>query len=130
MTAVYEVQKAMKTLLTADSTLSAIIVGVYDSVPTNSDFPYLVFSDSTNTANNLFGHNVRDLTMTIHIFSRYEGFKEAYQIQDRLEAVLDHATLSLNTLHAVYCEYEFSTSLRDPDGITLHVPVRFRLKIE
>ena len=129
MTAAYEVHKAMKTLLTADTQLTGLVQGIYDEAPESPVFPYVIVGDITASVDNMFRLDGRDMTATVHIFSQYEGFKEAYEIQDRIEAVLNHANLPLDTLEPILCQFEFSAALRDPDGITRHVPVRFRVMV-
>lgn len=126
-TALDEVQTAIATILKADGTFMGLISGLYDHVPQNKAFPYVVLGTATEIPFDVFGKDGKEQTFTIHIWSRYEGFKEAYTILDRLNVVLDQAALTVTGHTLVYCHYENTDALRDPDGITRHLVIRYRI---
>lgn len=99
---------------------------VYDHVPQNAPFPFVVVGDATATfwgAGDLSGEQH---ALSIHIWSRYQGRKEMKQIMAGVLTALDGATLSLSGHHLVDLRFVFADEFPDPDGISRHGLVRFR----
>jgi hypothetical protein len=128
-TSLLELETAIVTKLLADSTLMAIVTGVFDfgSVPTNQPFPYIVTGEDTEGPDNAFGTRGYDASLTLHIWDNLPGFKRCKQILARMNTLLDQQSLSLATLKHVYTLYDFSTTINDPglDDIR-HMPVRYK----
>ncbi len=130
-TALLEIQKAVYAKLTGDATLMSKITGVFDAVPQNQAFPYIVIGDGTEiTWDHMGGKRGYEVTMTLHIWSRYNGYAEALGILAELNRLLDRAVLVVAGFATVQCAYEWSMPSRDPDGITRHLPARYRLLVE
>jgi hypothetical protein len=130
-TATLPVQQALYTVLSADSTLMAKLAGgVLDYVPAEPAFPYVALGEGTEVPLNVFAKDGRDVTVTLHIWSRAKGFAEADGILDDLNRLLDHKSLTISGYVHIVCAYEFSQTLRDPDGFTRHIPVRFRVTVQ
>lgn len=126
----WSIQQALVAKLRADATLMSRITGVFDEIKQNTTFPYVTVGEFTSRpwrTQTRFGEEV---TVTLHIWSRYKGFKESFQILDDVNRVLADQDLNVTGWDAVTCYYEFSDAYNDPDGITRHVPVRFRIQIQ
>lgn len=133
MTALDQIQVALVSRLKNDTALMALITGVFDfaSVPVGQAFPYVTLGDSTETDDSVLSDIGYDTTQTLHIWSKYLGFKEARGILRNLNRLLNHQTLTLSSQHCVGIWYEFSQPLNDPDDNTLrHMPVRYRIKTQ
>lgn len=121
-------QAAILTRLTSDSAFMAAAKSVFDDVPEAQGFPYVTFGEGTENAWNTFTNNGSDTTITMHIWSRYKGFKEAQTINALMIGLLDGDTaLSIAGYATVLLNWESSQQLRDPDGITRHIATRFRV---
>jgi hypothetical protein len=107
----------------------AKVTGVFDQVPTGQKFPYVTIGDATEVPDRVFGGQYMDDTITLHIWSQAAGFKEALGIFSELNRILDGRTLSISGFDHIYTNYEFSTTLRDPDGLTRHISVRYRVLV-
>lgn len=129
-TAIFPVQQAFYAALTADSTLMAKLSAVYDYVPSEPVFPYVALGEGTEVPLNVFAKDGRDATVTLHIWSRAKGFKEATGILDDLNRLLDHKAIAVAGYSLIVCAYEFSQPMRDPDGFTRHIPVRYRVTVQ
>lgn len=127
MSSLLPIQKTIYSMLKSDTSLMSKIKGVFDDVPDNQAFPYIVIGDATEVPANTFGQNGYEATVTLHIWSRYKGFAEALQILDEVNRILDGKNIVCEGLGDVFCWYEFSETMRDPDGITRHIPVRYRI---
>lgn len=133
-TARSEIQAAIYTKLmpggTLDSQLAALgVVGVFDlrAVPDNQPFDYLIIGDSHEMPMNTLGRRGYEVTTTIHIFSRQRGAKATDGMIARLNALLDQQPLTLATHTHVGTFYEDSRDTAQPDGLTLHTLVMYRI---
>ena len=68
--------------------------------------------------------------MTIHVWSRYRGKKEAKQIQGEIYDALTRQELTVEDHDLVTIEFEYSDVVLDPDGQTRHGVQRFRAVVE
>jgi hypothetical protein len=136
-TATSEIQTAIGNILVPsnvlDATLASLgVTGVFDdrAVPESQAFDYITIGDMQEKPNNTLGRRGYDNTVTVHIWSRAFGNKNAQAILARLNQLLDQQHLSLATQAHVYTMYDMSQFLPQPDGLTLHVPVRYMLYSE
>lgn len=129
-TATWELQKAVYAALTADAALMALITGIFDHVPQGQAYPYLTVGDDTETDRNTFDRTGREPTMTLHLWSKYAGMKQAKDIAERVVTLLDDQALVVTGWGHVMTTYEFGEFLRDPDGETRHGVLRFRMLLQ
>jgi len=99
---------------------------VYDHVPQNAPFPYVVVGDSTATAWGAGDLDGEQHALSVHIWSRYQGRKEMRQIMASIMTALNGAPLSLTGHNLVDIRFVFADEFPDPDGISRHGLVRFR----
>jgi hypothetical protein len=129
-TSMLALQTAIYSRLSGDATLAAMVSGVYDHVPQGQAFPYVRIGNVTEVPDNLFGKVGRAATVTISVFSQGQGYKEALTIAGRVQQLLDGASLSVTGYACVDVSFEWSATLTEGDGITRHVPMRFRCLLE
>lgn len=128
-TASYEVQRAIYSTLSTDNALLALVTGVYDDVPENTRYPYVSIGEDTETNKpSTFLAPGRESTITIHIWSRADGFGEAKLIAETIITRLENTPLVLYRWQWTDTLYEFGQYMRDPDGITRHGVLRFRVR--
>lgn len=70
-----------------------------------------------------------EVEVEVHIGSRYDGNKEADTIADAVYGDLHNKMLTSNTAQILLCQFSGSTMLYDPDGVTRHKVVKFKLLI-
>ena len=128
--ALLAIQRAIFAKLSGDTALMALVKGVFDDVPENQAFPYVVIGEATETPSNTFGRKGKDVTCTIHIWSQAKGNTEALTILDRLNDLLDFEPLAVAGYEVIAVEYENAVTLREPDGVTRQVPVRYRVRVK
>jgi hypothetical protein len=91
----YPLQQAIYQTLAGDTTLMALISGVFDRPPEGTAFPYVTIGESagsdwsTKTTTGM-SHNV-----SLHIWSREGGRKQAATIMERLHTLLHQASFSV-----------------------------------
>lgn len=132
MTAANSVQAAFYTLLNGN-----VGAPVYDEPPENAALPYVTIGEATTTRDNRFGQTGRQVLAGVHVWTRsggdfdQTGFLAGNTIAAAVDAILDDATLGLGGgWRAVGCDLDQSQTLRDPDGITRHVVLTYRVWVE
>lgn len=131
-TALGEVQAAIyQTLVPGgalDGTLASLgVTGVFDNVPENQAFDYISFGPTTEGPDNTLGRRGYDIMQQIDIWSRQSGFKMAQAILARMNTLLDQQPLTLASHSHVFTMYDHAQELRDPDGLTWHIAVRYKI---
>lgn len=125
--ALADIQRAIYGVLSGDATLGVLVSGVYDDVPEDAAFPYVVLGESMETPRNSHSSFGRETVVTLHVWSKQAGFTEANAVLEELVALLDHQPLSIVNHHHISTRFEYSQTLRDPDPTIRHVPARFRI---
>lgn len=129
----WALRQALYTALTGDAVLQALIgdpARVYDDVPADAAFPFVTFGDAAANDWSAAGTLGSEHLITLHVWSRYEGHKEAQQILEALEALLHDASLSPTGHALINLRFVSSGIIRDPDGATTHGFIRFRAVTE
>jgi hypothetical protein len=126
-TAALPLQVAVREKLLADTALMDAIHGVHDEVPENAPYPYVVIGDVTEVPADAHDRQGLTTTITLHIWSKYRGFKQALEILGHLDRVLDRKPLTVAGFEDVSIAREWHQTLRDPDPQYRHIPVRFRV---
>lgn len=129
----WALQQAVLTALTGDAALQALIgnpARVYDAVPPDPTYPYVVIGEGNAADWDTKDSDGMDQVMTIHAWSRYRGLKEAKQIMGAVLDALDQQALAVTGHTLVQLRFEFSDVLMDPDGLTRHGVQRFRALTE
>lgn len=120
-------QQAIFTALNENITAS-----VYDEAPglpsgqPDANFPYVVIGDDTASrwdADDMLG---ADITITLHFWSRYEGWKEIKSLMGEVYDILHRGDLTLTGYNQVNCVWEFSTTVPEATQYR-HGTQRYRL---
>lgn len=131
---IIELQTSIYDVLVA-ALVPAAAVGVYDQVPQpadggdDSDYPYVVMGDFKPNQNDTDDEVGFDGTMQVHVWSRYDGNKEASDIQDLIYDALHRTQPTVVGYGVSDVQQVFGEILRDPDGLTRHGVQRFRVII-
>lgn len=111
---------------------------IYDDPPNqpdgmpNSEFPYITIGDDTLVPWDTDGSLGVSATITIHVWSRKNGRKEAKDILGQLYTALNRqaANLSATGYTFIDCLHEYSEVVEEVDGKTRHGITRFRITME
>ncbi|PAN01041.1 hypothetical protein CJI59_13845 [Streptomyces sp. Alain-F2R5] len=126
------VQAALYARLKGDATLTGEISGVYDYVPEDVPYPFVVIGEATEVPDNWHGGFGRETVVTLHVWSRYQGYAQVLRIGARVTALLDHQPLTIEGLDHIATRFEFSQTLTDPEppGDIRHLVLRYRVVTE
>ena len=123
----WELQKAIFTGLSGSVTgLSGANISVYDDVPENTSYPYVVIGEETASNNGTKTVDGLEHTLTIHAWSQYRGRREIKEIMQSVYENLHNTDISVSGASLVNIRQEFNTTLAENDGITRHGVMRFR----
>jgi len=123
----FPLQEALYTRLTGDSTLMALVTGVFDAVPEDTVLPSVVIGEGTTTDNATKTLDMRDYIFQIDVWSAYQGMKEAKNIMQRIYSLLhEYNSLAVSGAILVDLRCEFTTQVLESDGTIRHGIMRFR----
>lgn len=128
----FALQKALFQTLSSDGAVVAALGGarVYDDVPKRAEFPYLTFGQTTERDWSTATEPGHEHIVTLHVWSRGRGRREADEILALAGAALHDQPLTLEGFRLINLRHEFSDARRDPDGETFHGIARFRAVTE
>ena len=123
--------------LKADAPLTALLTtyaaspAVFTHVPQDlSTYPYVVlFESGLDGADNDCSLGF-DGVLNIHSWTDQRDMAVIGNIQKAIYDVLNRAELAMTGYELIELHQEFSTILRDPDGITLHGVQRYRIILQ
>lgn len=126
----YPLQKALYQTLSSDSSLMALVTGIFDHVPQAAVMPYI-------TLGNAAGHDWSSKTSqgmeqqpVIHIWSRNGGRKETALIMERIHTLLHDAAITVVGQNLVSLRFVSSDIMLKDDGYTYQGQMRFRALLE
>lgn len=127
------VQTAIYTRL--NSELSTNIFDDVEGLPEgkpDEDFPYIVVGEDTSLAWDTDDTLGATVTVTLHVWSRYEGKKEVKEIMQSIYDALNRqsSNLSASGYRFVDCLFEFSDVIDENDGATRHGVCRYLVTVE
>lgn len=132
-------QAAIVTALRADATLAGLLASalnvtpatpaVLDQVLGGQPYPYVRIGESNSTPDNDHSGFGRNVTQTLHIWTKARGNITGQAIAARINELLDHqaAALAVTGHRVVSIRSEFDQALTDPDPEIRHHVLRFRV---
>jgi hypothetical protein len=128
----WDLQKAVYAALDADAALTMLLGdgGIHDAVPQDAAFPYVVIDQMQVRDWSTGTEPGAEHMLTLHVWSRYAGKREAYEIADAARAALDGVLLTLEDHRLINLRHQYSELKRDEDGETHHGVLRFRAVTE
>ncbi len=123
---------AVHDALIADGALNAALGGprIYDEPPRAAAFPYVTLGEARISVFSAGGEPAEEHQLTLHVWSRQGGHREAHVITGALMQALDDAPLTLPNHHLVNFRFTVADVRREADGRTYHALVRFRAVTE
>ena len=131
-TASWALQQAIFDALTGDAPLIALLgaARIYDDVPQRTPHPYVTIGQSTIRDWSTGTDDGAEHLLTLHVWSRAGGRREAHEIMGALRDAVHDRLLPLAGHRLVNLRHELSEARREADGDTYHGIVRFRAVTE
>lgn len=125
----FQLGAAVYKALASDATLKNLATRVFDSfAPTDTAYPYVVVGEWTEVADDVLTRPGREVTCTIHVFSRYQGSAELKRIIDRVEGLLSRVILTVPEWNVLTAMLDYVNTLVESD-LTQHGVVRFKWRL-
>ena len=129
----WAVQTAVYNRLSTDTALTALLPasgGVYDHAPRGTAFPYVVLNETTCQPLDTQTDSGADLSLTIHGYSRTDGFEEIKAIMAAIYDSLHNASFVITGQTLVLCRLTGAQCQIENDGETRHSRQTFRIITE
>jgi hypothetical protein len=126
----FALQKALYQQLTDDAPLMALITDVYDNVPENAGFPYVIIGDMAGADWSSKTTCGMDFSVNIYVFSREGGRKETSEIMEHVYQLLHEADLDVEDQALVMLRFVSSVITRESDGRTCRGMLRFKALLQ
>ena len=125
-------QAIFATLASSDAVKDAVgdPPRVFDAVPRDSAFPYIVVGDDAETNWDTATDAGCEHNLSIHVWSRAGGRKECKLAAEAVRDALHGASLALTGHTLVDLRYLSTDFARETDGETFRATVRFRAVTE
>jgi hypothetical protein len=123
---------AIRAKLALDATLGGLLNGasVFDQPPRNHALPYVVFDEATVRSDGTSVISGHETSLLLTVWSKQGGSREAGLIADRIELLLDGASLALVGHRLINLLHVQSTMRREKDGATWRMQCRYRAVTE
>lgn len=129
--AAIEVQTALFAALRADADLTAIVGDrVFDHAPANVAFPCISFGRAAASDWSTATEDGVELLLTLHVWSKAKGKREALEIMDAVRAVLHDAAPALDEHRLVNLRLVSAEARYDEDQAVQHGLMRLRAVTE
>ena len=128
--AFFNAQEAMFTALAGSTEIQGLLgdpPAIYDHVPPGVAFPYMTFGPLHVTPFDTKTEIGFEQIVTLNIWSRYRGSKEAKDIAEAAYDALHEAALSVSGEVFLLCEFHSADMAPLNDGLTYHAEMRFVL---
>ncbi|MBA4784100.1 MAG: DUF3168 domain-containing protein [Rhizobiales bacterium] len=132
VSAEHALQEAVYGALTANSALVTALGGarVYDRAPESAAFPYIAFAALASRDGSTATEAGYECRITLNIWSRHGGRREAFQLMQLLRQTLHDRELALAEHILVNLREEFSEVGEDSDRKLFRGSLRLRAFIE
>ncbi|MEZ5818329.1 MAG: DUF3168 domain-containing protein [Hyphomicrobiaceae bacterium] len=128
----FALQKSIYEALSADAGLVGLLGSgrIFDDAPQRTAMPYLTFGQSTLRDWSTGTEPGDEHLVTLHVWSRAEGRREAQEVMQALRNALHERALVLEGHRLINLRHELSEARREADGQTYHGIVRLRAVTE
>jgi len=126
----YPLQKAVYQTLTGDTTLMALVAGVFDRPPQGTDYPNITLGESAGSDWSSKTTTGMEHNFTLHIWSRNGGRTEAATIMERIHTLLHEASIAVDGQTLVLMRFTASNIGLESDGFTYQGVMRFQVFLQ
>jgi hypothetical protein len=128
----WALQRSVYQALSSSTDLTALLGGVriYDDAPHAAPYPFITLGQSVIRDWRTGTEDGTEHSLTLHVWSRSGGKKQAHEIIEAIKVVLHDQALLLEDHYLINLRHEFSETRMDPDGDTFHGIVRYRAVTE
>jgi len=121
-----EVQSGFRTKLTGDSTLMAIITGVFDEAPNIQPYPFISFGEKVKVPWSTFQKASWEVAIMLDIWAALDSGDTAMTVLAEVDRILHYQKLTMTSYDNALTENENTVTQEDETNQVRHVAIRFR----
>lgn len=122
----FTLQQSIYQVLIADTTLMSLISGVFDHVPQDTAYPFVTIGEAQIRDWSNVERQGTEQQITLRVWSREAGRKQASGIMERIVTVLNNASLTVSGQTLRHLRFVSSNILLQDDGLTMRGTLVFR----
>jgi hypothetical protein len=122
-----KVQLAVYSRLTSDVALMALVSGVYDHIPQDQAFPFVVIGEDDYIGRDSHTTNGYSVGFRISVWSRGFGRKGCMQVMEAVDALLHNKDFSISGWNILNLRRDLSQIIVDSDSVTYQGIMRYSL---
>jgi len=132
MNSAVSLRTAIHGALVADTPLAALLGGekIYDEPPRDAALPYVTLGEDVVVDGSTATEQGDEHALTLHVWSRQGGHREAHLIAGAVLEALSEAALTLDGHYLANLRFIVADIRREADGRTDHGIVRLRALTE
>jgi hypothetical protein len=132
MNSAISLRAAIRGALAADAPLATLLGGgkIYDEPPRDAALPHVTLAESSFADNSTATESGEEHTLSLHVWSRHGGHREAHEIAGAVLAALIDQPIALDGHHLANLRFVLADVRREPDGRTYRGTVRLRAVTE
>lgn len=132
MNSAVSLRAAIHGALIADAPLTSLLGGgkIFDEPPRDAALPYVTLGEDVIADGSTATEDGDEHALTLHVWSRQGGHKEAHLICGAVLEALADTPLALEGHHLANLRFVVADVRREPDGRTYHGLVRLRALTE
>lgn len=128
-TAIFSMQTAVFELLATDTTLRNAGAPVFDgTADPDTPYPYVLIDSWTEAPDNRLTGFGRQLTCMVHVYSNYEGVREAATLTGAVLKLLEEQPITVIGWSVCKVTLDLTQSLKESNEVR-HAFSRFRFKV-
>lgn len=125
-----QIQDAVRTALSTDSALAALVTGVFDQVPPSQPYPYIALGEKSETEFSTFARGGSRATLALEVRSQAAESTELLNVYDRVREVLQGQPLAVAGYTVLFGTLVLLKTTLDPDGVTRLGQARFEVVVQ
>lgn len=119
-----------KSIYEALSTALSGVANVYDAVPQNTAYPYVVIDSQESVPNEPFTSRRDERFVYLSVWSQYRGQKEVLDILSLIDSALHRKKLPIDTGRIAIVYVKNRRTMREPDNLTFQGAATIQLITE
>ncbi|MDX2073484.1 MAG: DUF3168 domain-containing protein [Alphaproteobacteria bacterium] len=122
----FSLQQSLYQQLTGDTTLMALVSGIFDHVPQGTAYPFVTIGEAAIRDFSNAEKQGTEQQVTLRIYSREAGRKQASAIMERIVTLLNSADLTVSGQTLRSLRFLSSNIVLQDDGLTYRGTLIFR----
>ncbi|WP_202078270.1 tail completion protein gp17 [Caldalkalibacillus salinus] len=130
MSALLNIQLALEQTLKDDAALMSKITGVYDHVPPDANYPYVVIGEATEEPLNTFAQGGMQVLAVIRIMSGALGYNECFDILKTVNDCLNQQPLVVDQYETISSVYQNAETVVEEPTDARQVQAIYRIVVQ